>query len=238
MRIHERIKADEVIERYVRRQLGEEERRAFEEHLLDCGACFEGVQEMERFVAGVLHASQTGLVLAPARRRSWLMPAFAFAFSVLLILAGVWVWRLRASVDLLASQKQTLAREAEQAHSELATLAGRPPDFPAGPLPLAILDATRGAGVATEVSLPSPAREFALWIQLDPESKDGALGIHVSDAAGRVIETVNGLHKNRYGALVVALPAGKFPRGDYTLLVFRDNVHAVLGQYLVRVSAE
>ncbi|MGA2183210.1 MAG: zf-HC2 domain-containing protein [Bryobacteraceae bacterium] len=238
MKIHERIEADEVIERYVRRQLGEEERRAFEEHVLDCGACFERVQEMERLVAGVRYASQTGLVQAPARRSFWLAPAFAFALTALLILAGVWIWRLRTSVDMLAGREQTLAHELEQAHSALATLTRQPPDVSAGALPLAILDANRAASVGTEVTVPSPAREFALWIQLDPESRDGALGIRVSDGEGRIVETVNGLHKNRYGALAVALPAAKFPRGDYTVLVLRDNGHAVLGQYLVKVSAK
>ncbi|MGA3025975.1 MAG: zf-HC2 domain-containing protein [Bryobacteraceae bacterium] len=238
MKIHERIEADEVIERYVRRQLGEEERRAFEEHVLDCGACFEKVQEMERFVAGVRYASQSLPLLAPAPRRSWLVPAFAFVLPVLLVLATFWIWKLRTSVDLLASQKQTLAHELEQAHSQLSMLTRPPRDIPAGALPLAILDASRAAGVAAEVNMPSAAREFALWIQLDPESKDGTLGIRVSDGHGRIVETVNGLHKNRYGALAVALPAGGFPPGDYTVVVFRDNVHTALGQYVIRVSAE
>jgi hypothetical protein len=231
MKMHERIEADEVIERYVRRQLGEEERRTFEEHVLDCAACFEKVQEMERFVAGVGYASQTGVALAPARRRFWLVPAFAVVFPVLLILASVWIWRLRTSVD-------RLAREVEQTHLELTALARRPQDVPAGPLPLAILDTSRSATAGTEVTIPSAAREFALWIQLDPESKDEALGIRVADAQGRTVETLNGLHENRYGALAVALPAGKFPPGAYTVLVFRDNTRTLLGQYAVKVSAQ
>ncbi len=48
--------SEETIERYVRRELAEEERRSFEEHLLDCRECFEEVQTMERFVAGVINA--------------------------------------------------------------------------------------------------------------------------------------------------------------------------------------
>jgi len=238
MMTHEQIEADEVIERYVRHQLGEEERRAFEEHVLDCGACFERVQEMERFVAGVRYASQAGLAAAPARRRFWLAPAYAFALSVLLIVSGVWIWRLHASASLLASQKQTLARELARSQAELTALAHQPPDLAAGPLPLAILDATRAAGLGTEVTVPSTAREFALWIQLDAESKDGELGIRVTDGSGRIVETVEGLHKNRYGALAVELPAGKFPQGDYTVLVLGGNGHRVLGQYLVKVSAK
>jgi len=238
MKTHEQIEADEVIDQYVRHQLGEEERRAFEEHVLECGACFERVQEMERFVAGVRYASQAGLAAAPARRRFRLAPAYAFAFSVVLIVAGVWIWRLHTSADLLASQKQTLARELEQAQAEITALAHQPPDLTAGPLPLAILDATRAASVGTEVTVPSTAREFALWIQLDAESKDGELGIRVTNGSGRIVETVDGLHKNRYGALAVALPAAKFPEGGYRVLVVRDNGHTVLGQYLVKVSAK
>jgi hypothetical protein len=155
----------------------------------------------------------------------------------MLIVSGLWIWKLRTSVDLLAGQQQRLARELAQAHTELAALAAKAPDTPAA-LPLAILDASRGSGVGTEVTVPSQARELALWIQLDPESKDGSLGIRVTDGKGRTVESVDGLRKNRYGALAVALPAGKFPQGEYTVLVFRANAHAVLGQYLVKVSVE
>jgi len=238
MKIHEQIEAGEVIEQYVRHQLGEEERRAFEEHVLDCGACFERVQEMERFVAGVRYAAQASLAEAPDPRRFPLTPVYAFALTVLLIVAGVWIGRLHASAGRLARQKQTLQHELEQARAELTALTHQPPDLTAGPLPLAILDATRAAGVGTEVTVPSSAREFALWIQLDAESKDGELGIRVTNGAGRVIETVDGLHMNRYGALAVVLPAGKFPEGGYRVLVVRDNGRTVLGQYLVKVSAK
>jgi hypothetical protein len=237
MKTHEQIEADEVIEQYVRRQLGDKERRAFEEHILDCGQCFEKVQEMERFVAGVRYASQADLATAPARRPFRMAPAYAFAFSVLLTVAGVWIWNLHTSASLLASQKRTLARELQQARAELTLLAHQP-DLTAGPLPLAILDATRAPSVGTEVTVPAAAREFALWIQLDAESKAGELEIRVTDKAGRMVETVKGLDENRYGALSVALPAGKFPQGDYTVLVLGGNGHRVLGQYLVKVSAK
>ena len=188
-------------------------------------------------MAGVGYLSAAGPVATPVRPRFRLAPAFALILLLLLMAPGVWIWKLRTSAELLASQKQTLARELAQARSELTATARQPADV-AGALPLAILDANRGSSAGTEVTVPSSAREFALWIQLDPESQDGALAIRVSDGKGRIVETLNGLHKNRYGALAVALPAGKFPRGDYTVLVYRDDAQTLLGQYVVRVSAE
>src|SRR5260370_11915353 len=82
-----------MVEAYVRRKLAPEDCGAFEEHYFQCGKCFDDVQLVEKFVAGVDHAARTGL-LDPEReprpeRRTWLMPAFAFAAAAAVVLASM-----------------------------------------------------------------------------------------------------------------------------------------------------
>src|SRR3989442_1262590 len=128
MSLHDQIEAEEVIERYVRKELGEEERRAFEEHLLNCAPCFDQVQEMERFVSGLRHASDAGL-LSPSVRplwTGWLAPAFAVASLALVIGGGAWMLTLRRSLDEVAAQRQALTHELEQTKTEMAALKQRP----------------------------------------------------------------------------------------------------------------
>ena len=79
MKARKQISEERTIERYIRRELGDEERRAFEEHLLESPECFEEVQLMERFVAGVRDSARTGILTerAPDRGSRWLTAALA-----------------------------------------------------------------------------------------------------------------------------------------------------------------
>ena len=58
--MHQQIEDEEIIERYVRNQLGAEERKAFEEHYFTCEECFGKLEATERFIAGVRDAGRRG----------------------------------------------------------------------------------------------------------------------------------------------------------------------------------
>lgn len=236
MKIHDQFEAADVIERYVRDELGNEERRAFEEHFLDCGTCFEKVQSMERFVAGVRYASESARLATRKPARSWLIWAFAFGFAVLFVLSGIWIATLLHSISTMTGQKQALARELQSAQSQLAARNRVSAGMPIANLPLAILDSTRSADSVIELTVPSSSPEFALWIQLDPESRYHSLDVEIADNSGHTVEPIRSLAENPYGALVLALPSTKFPSGSYTVLVFRRNPHMLLGQYVVKIS--
>jgi len=60
--MHPQIEDQEIVERYVRNQLAEEERKAFEEHFFACDDCFEKLQATDRFVAGMRDAARRGLL--------------------------------------------------------------------------------------------------------------------------------------------------------------------------------
>ncbi|HXF06637.1 MAG TPA: zf-HC2 domain-containing protein [Blastocatellia bacterium] len=54
------IERHDVIEPYLRGELGPEERRAFQEHFFECDECLEALQATERFIAGVRCAAGQG----------------------------------------------------------------------------------------------------------------------------------------------------------------------------------
>jgi len=115
---HQEIEQREVIEDYVRGRLAPEERLAFQEHFFVCDRCFEQVQTMERFVAGVRHAAEAGLLEPQLAGRAeatvvpvwlnWLRPAFAVTAAAALVLAAAVGWLLLYRVPQLRTE---LARE-------------------------------------------------------------------------------------------------------------------------------
>jgi hypothetical protein len=94
---HQEIEQQEIIERYVRRQLPPAERRAFQEHYFDCEDCFEQVQTTARFIAGVRHAArQEAPSTVVTEKVAWwagsLRPAIGFAVAVAFILTVAFGW--------------------------------------------------------------------------------------------------------------------------------------------------
>lgn len=236
---HDDFDQDEVVERYVRELLGSDARRAFEEHVLDCDTCFERLQDMQRFVSGVRYAARAGLLDASAQGAGWwwrMAPAFALAASVILVAASAaWIWNQRASMDALTRQQQTLVEQLASARGEMMLTARKTPPPQAGQLPLAILDASRSAAGANEVTIPASADRFALWIQVDPEPDPQPADVQIFDSQARLVAALSGLHENRYGALAIALPAASFPAGIYRVRVFRAG-HVLTREYLVKIS--
>lgn len=94
---HQEVQQGEIVERYVRRQLTPDERRAFQEHYFGCEECFEQVEMTARFVAGVRQAARQG-VLAESVAEPWwaalFKPALGFAVATALILAVAFGWLL------------------------------------------------------------------------------------------------------------------------------------------------
>ena len=75
---HEEIHTKEIAEAYVRGRLSDEERTAFEAHYFGCDECFEQVQALEKFVAGMKDAAESGVLpeVRHAAGANWLRPAF------------------------------------------------------------------------------------------------------------------------------------------------------------------
>lgn len=119
---HQEIKDGEIIERYVRRQLAPDERRAFQEHYFACDECFEQAQTMARFVAAVRQASRKGLMAESAAEpaawwKSLFTPAIGFATAAL-ILAATLGWLVFRQP---AAPRQDFAREQQPSPSPSQT---------------------------------------------------------------------------------------------------------------------
>ncbi|MBI1763847.1 MAG: zf-HC2 domain-containing protein [Acidobacteria bacterium] len=97
---HQEVQQGEIVERFVRRQLTPDERRAFQEHYFGCEECFEQVEMTARFVAGVRQASRQGLLAESVAERWWpwrvvlFKPALGFAVATGLALAVAFGWLL------------------------------------------------------------------------------------------------------------------------------------------------
>ena len=126
---HQEIEQQDLIERYVRKQLSAGESAAIEEHFFACDKCFDDVQATERFVTGIRQAaaaeklggrSVQGFEI-PSSGFGWLKPAFAAAaFAILALLMGLgWLAfyqmpRLRDQLAQAQHEKQQLEKERQQ----------------------------------------------------------------------------------------------------------------------------
>ncbi len=236
MKAHKQIAEEGTIERYVRRELGDEERRTFEEHLLDCAECFQEVQIMESFIAGVRHSARTGTLREPAPDRGlrWLAPLLATALALVVILGAMWIGTLRQRLQEADGARDALVHQVAEA--KLA--AAQPAELTAGNLPIAVLQANRAAGVESVLPVPRGARAAAFWMDVEPGGRYRTFGVAVSAEGGQVIEAVGGLTRNSQGAVAVVLPAAKLPAGRYTVRLSSEAPPRLLAQYTVRVSTE
>lgn len=235
MKTHKQV-SEETIARYVRHELNDEERRNFEEHLLDCKECFEEVQIQERFLAGVRHSARVGILTgaAPGRGIPWLAPAFAAALAAAVIIAAVWIATLRRSLEDSIRARDTLARQLTGARPAPANST----ELVAGNLPIAVLHANRAAGVETVLTESAASQELALWMDVEPSGRYGTFAVAVSSEAGQPLETVRGLARNSAGAVAVVLPSAKLPPGRYTVRLSSEAPPRLLAQYNVRIAIQ
>lgn len=154
--------------------------------------------------------------------------------SVAVLLAGVVAWLLLYHVPQLREElarqeetrrrfeqdRQALAQAAEQLRHErelreqlqnqLARLAGADAN-----VPLMMLDATRAAdSSANTLAIPTSARSVVLSIEVGPGTRLESFRLELSSSDHQLIQTVDGLKKNSYGALAVGRPAESLRGGS------------------------
>jgi len=221
----------------MRGELAEEERRDFEEHLLDCTECFEDVQSMERFVAGVRHSARSGSLAARvhAGRLRWLVPALAACLAIVLAAGAIWVATLRRSLDESVRARDALEAQLAQSKSRPSQVGT---EVAAGNLPIAVLRADRAGGSETVLKLPVSANTMALWMDVEPPGRYRTFSVALMDAEGRALENARGLARNSEGAIAVILPAKTFPPGVYLVRLSSEDPARLLAQYRLRVARE
>jgi anti-sigma factor RsiW len=240
--MHPQIEHEEIIERYVRNKLGEEERKAFEEHFFGCDDCFEKLQATERFVAGVRDAAHRGMLAGKVdvRTRGWNLsewgaPAFAASACVALVLAVLsgWLYFIR-----MPRMREQLIRSAAEMHAQQQARAALEQQIANGVqaevnLPLVMLQATRDVQAApNEVTIPSGARQLVLWVEV-PAGKSRSFRLQIDTADNRSVKKLDNLQRNSYGALAVSLPVEALQSGNYriTLTSLEPPPAFLVGEY-------
>jgi Putative zinc-finger len=224
--MHSQIEKEEIIERYVRNQLAEEERKAFEEHFFGCDDCFVKLQATERFVAGVRDAARHG-ALEPRAEGSargwswdnWIVPAFgasAWAALVLAVVSG-WLYFVRIPrTNELLNQSAAKLRESQDMRTALEQKLERSTQAEVN-VPLVILQSTRALqSPPTEAILPAGATHLVLWLDVSP-SQYNSYRLEFYGTDDKPIETLQHLKRNSYGALAATLPAQRLQPGDYRI---------------------
>jgi len=242
--MHPQIENEEIIERYVRRQLSVQERQAFEEHFMGCDECFEKLQTMEQFVAGIHDAAIRGMfedagTAVPRRSDLWFKWAFAATATAAVILGAVTAWaylagipKLRREVDRAAAELQAEQRLRADLERKAASL-----EQPEANIPLVILQASRAArDEAASIVVQPASRHIVLWIDIDPSRyRDFRLEVFSQDS--RLVASLEHLDRGPYGAIAASLPADQLPAGDFRIrLSAQDQQPSVLiGEYQLKV---
>lgn len=245
--MHQQIEDDEVIERYVRNQLGAEERKAFEEHYFSCEDCFEKVQSMERFVAGIRDAAGRGLLRenAPSEAPAWrfapfwtpLLGACTLGLLLVVIAGGSWYYLqlksvrgdLRASTTELQRERQARAALAQQ----LALTSQAEPN-----VPLVMLQSTRDVQAQpAETILPAGAAHLVLWMDV-PASHFNSYRLELYGADETPVEKLEHLSRNAYGALAASIPANQLQSGEFRIKLYGENPSPaiLLAEYRFKIS--
>jgi hypothetical protein len=125
---HKKIENDSFVEQYVRGQLSAEDRRAFQEHFLNCDECFGNLLMTERLIAGVRHAAETGSLSRVASQDTpsaawlrWIKPAMVLGAAACIVLAATCGWLLLVRIPRLNREiaQERRAREALEQRKQL-----------------------------------------------------------------------------------------------------------------------
>ena len=233
---HERIQSEGWVELYVRRRLAPADNAAFEDHFFQCDQCFAEVEEMERFVSGVREAGRRGLLDGEPAQARWLMPAFAFAMSAVVLL-GVGLAYM-VLVRLPAGEMRLQAALAASARSQ-----SQPAN--AGPqanIPVVILSADRAPGDAPDRLAIDPqgsdpqTRMALLWIDIPPQPAGAKFQVTIASSGGSA-KTIRGLERNENGALAAGVPIDDLAPGTYVVRLYPEQPPArMIAEYRMIVS--
>jgi len=238
--MHSRIEQEEIVERYARKQLTPDEQQAFEEHFFGCQECFEKLQEMERFLAGMRDAGEKGMLNERARDAAgpgrWFLPALAAATcAAVFAAAGAWMYlyeipqlrgELRQTTKLLNKEKQERAELEEKAAVAETAEAN---------VPLVMLETSRAGEGPAKVELPKGARHLVLWIEIGP-SRNREFRLEVFSDQGQLITSLEHLKPGPYGALAASVPTEQLPSGECRIKLTGQDPAALAGEYLLRIN--
>lgn len=230
---HEEVERDDIVDRYVRRDLDAAVSAAFEEHFFACDACFDAVRAADGLQGAVKAAAADGLLDTAgdgarfsATRWMWLPMAASLA------LAAIVSWQQLVTIPVL--RKQLAAAESRPGAAGSFTTATL--ELPAD-LPIAMLASVRGDGDVPSVTVPESAPLVVVWIEGRAAQGRAGASLTVLGADGARVQTVSALRRNASGAYVTALASRRLVPGVYRLrLNDSDPSSTLIGEYALRIA--
>jgi hypothetical protein len=235
---HETIQADGWVEAYVRQKLTPQESAAFEEHYFACDRCFEQVQEMDKFIAGVRQAGSKGLLdnaTAPSTQR-WLMPAFVFATAVVLVLGAALSYLALIRMPAIDSQLRQVLADAERkaAISDRSAQMLALDRAPQTNVPVVILTAERAADSRSQLRIGSTG-DAVFWIDVPPQPPGTKFNLTIAMPDTQFSKSIEGLERNQDGALAFSMPASELASGSYVVRLYQPH-DRMIAEYRIDVS--
>lgn len=230
---HEEIERREIAEEYVRGRLPAEERAAFEDHYFGCATCFAQVRELERFAGGVRAAVEAGeLPRVSGARAAWYEPAFYVAAAAALAMGVGLGWNVLRERPRLEAELAEQRESGEAGRRKLAELERKLTAQAVANLPLVMLEASRGEEGA-KLMVPPGAAQVALWMEPPPGAAGAVYRLEIRDAAGAMVQVVEGARTNAYGALAMSIPAEGLKAGRFAGRLYRGG--ALVADYRFEV---
>ena len=222
---HLEIESRDIALRYLQGRLPAAEAERFEEHLLECGECFERVRWSDDFGGALRLAAAGGALALPAPAGSRRLRRAALALAALFALAlapALWWWGGRDA----AADRQALLGELGEARREIVAerrlRAGAGNATPVSPqinAPLYFLGAVRGPAGALRIAVGRGSSWVVLVTEL-PEVEAAPCSATL-ERAGAVLWQADGLVPDAEQKLVILLPASLLAPGPYTLRLAR-----------------
>ncbi len=245
--MHSQIENEEIAERYVLGRLAPQEREAFEEHFFGCEECFQKVQDVERFRAGVRDAARRGLcndaLEHPLKRdwAVWLRWAFAVTACTTVALGLVIGWIVGGEIPSLRRELRSTAAQLHQEQQARAEIEQKlaSAERPEGNIPFVLLEASRAAEKPESVILAGGAKRLVVWIETGP-TRYQSFRMQVFAPGDRLVLSLDHLQRGGYGALAASLPADQLPIGDLriTLTGLNPPPASLLGEYRLKVARQ
>ena len=235
---HQYIEDNDIVDAYLLNRLSDDEKRSFEEHLFACDHCFEAVRLSESFISNVRRSSEEG-ILSHKEPESlsffsggWRL-AFVFASCCLVLTSTAVFWyalilvpRLKNELVSERRKQEDVARQAEKEIGQLKEVVGKArADATPGPperkpetlqiqpnIPVFVLENNRDLRDENKFSIPAGSSSVILWMETGGSDEFKSFRLELV-SEGKVFRKIEGLKRNGYGAVSVALSVDLFPSG-------------------------
>jgi len=217
---HKKIKENEIIERYILKQLTAEEENLFEQHFLECEQCFNEIQVTEKIIAGLKNASAKGLFNThkPEEKKIFSVnnlfnvfsfhPKLAIAATLLVLILIYPAWHGIFTVP--------------QLKKEIANLQAPQIGFQNY-----FLEITRSGQDAQIINIPANAEHQNFILNFDILEKsipDPRYNAEIVDGNGTIIwKTENLKWSGNYEVFTIICHSAFFTTGNYILKVYEIN---------------